>query len=76
MMKFMESGAGRLAARIQSISAGFDPEVLSLPGGSLIAALLWLYGSVMTSLTRPPPQTETLVASAATPACAGCSGGR
>lgn len=58
MMNFMESSAGRIAARIQSIGAGFDPEVLSLPGGSLIAALLWLYASVMMTLKRPPPQTH------------------
>ncbi len=73
-MDFIESSAGRIAARIQTIGAGFDPEVLSLPGGSLIAAFFWIYASVMTTFKRHPrherraPQEE--------PACAGCPGGR
>jgi hypothetical protein len=72
MMNFIESNAGRIAARIQSIGGSFDPEVLSLPGGSIIAILLWLYAaSTMVSLNRaspPPPPVETMVA------CSGCLG--
>jgi len=57
MLHFMESSAGRLAARLQALGAGFDPEVLSLPGGSLIAALLWLYAGWVATWHRaaPPP---------------------
>ncbi len=29
--------------RIQNASAEMDPELLQLPGGSVIATLLWLY---------------------------------
>jgi hypothetical protein len=57
MINFMES-AGRVAARIQAIGAGFDPEVLSLPGGGLIALLWWLYAAMVANghraATRPP----------------------
>ncbi len=52
MMNFIESSAGRIAARIQSIGVSFDPEVLSLPGGSAIAVFLWLYASAMVTLKR------------------------
>jgi len=48
MMEQLESCAARIAARIQNVSADMDPEILQLPGGSVIATLLWLYakGSV------------------------------
>ena len=81
-MNFIESSAGRIAARIQTIGAGFDPEVLALPGGSLIAAFIWIYASALTTLKRrprherPAPQEDSLVAPAPAPACAGCPGGR
>ncbi len=52
MLNFIESNAGRIATRIQSIGAGFDPEVLALPGGSVIALLLWAYSGVAVSLNR------------------------
>jgi hypothetical protein len=45
MKHLIESGAARIAARIPLGGANFDFEVLSLPGGSVIAALLWLYSS-------------------------------
>jgi len=51
-MNFLESSAGRIAARIQAIGAGFDPDVLALPGGSVIAVCIWLYGNAATSLKR------------------------
>jgi hypothetical protein len=57
MMNFIESSAGRIAARIQSIGGSFDPEVLSLPGGSIIAIVLWLYAaSSLAALNRTPPR--------------------
>jgi len=74
MMNFIESSAGRIAARIQSIGGSFDPEVLSLPGGSIIAILLWLYAaSTLAALNRaPPPPPPRPVESVA--ACTGCLG--
>jgi len=49
MLDFIESNAGRIAARLQTIGAGFDPEVLALPGGSIMAVVLWLHaGAVQT----------------------------
>ncbi|MDB6082505.1 MAG: hypothetical protein JWN43_386 [Gammaproteobacteria bacterium] len=43
MMEQLQSYAGRIAARLQDVSADMDPEILQLPGGSVIATLLWLY---------------------------------
>jgi hypothetical protein len=56
MKQLIESGAARIAAGIQCVGANFDFEVLSLPGGSLIAALLWLYASTMGTPRRTGPQ--------------------
>ena len=55
MTRFMESSAGRIAARIQAIGAGFDPEILSLPGGSFIAVVLWLYAGAAATVHRAAP---------------------
>jgi hypothetical protein len=54
--QLIESGAARIAAGIQRFGANFDFEVLSLPGGSVIAALLWLYTSTMGTPKRTGPQ--------------------
>jgi len=51
-MNFLESSAGRIAARIQEMGAAFDPDVLTLPGGSLIAVGIWLYGNAAMRLKR------------------------
>jgi hypothetical protein len=32
-----------LAAGVQSLGVGLDPDVLMLPGGSVIALAFWLY---------------------------------
>jgi len=56
MRKFLESGAAQIGVRIQSIGVNFDPEVLSLPGGTAIAAILWLYASTMVALKRCAPR--------------------
>jgi cytochrome c553 len=78
MLNFIESNAGRIATRIQSIGAGFDPEVLALPGGSVIALLLWAYSGVAVSLERTAarPKIPQPMARQAAPvaACAGCHG--
>jgi hypothetical protein len=68
---FLESSAGRIAAKIQTIGGSFDPEVLSLPGGSIIAILLFLYASTMIGLHRaqPPQQPAEPIAE-----CHGCMG--
>ncbi len=41
-MQLIELGAVRIGAAIQRVGAKVDFEVLSLPGGSLIAVLFWL----------------------------------
>jgi hypothetical protein len=43
MKEQLESYAARIAARIQNVGADVDPEILQLPGGSVIATILWLY---------------------------------
>jgi hypothetical protein len=48
----MESCRARLALRIQNAGAGVNPEILQLPGGSVIAALLWLYTKGTIALQR------------------------
>jgi hypothetical protein len=55
MKQLIESGAARIAARIPLAGANFNFEVLSLPGGSVIAALLRLYASTMGSPKRIGP---------------------
>jgi hypothetical protein len=52
MKQLIELGAVRIAAAIQNVYANVDFDVLSLPGGSLIAALLWLYASAARSMRR------------------------
>jgi hypothetical protein len=42
-MARIESYAARIAARIQHVGSEVDPDILQLPGGSVIAMLLWLY---------------------------------
>ncbi len=39
----LQTCAAQIAMRIQNASAEMDPELLQLPGGSVIATLLWLY---------------------------------
>jgi len=45
MKQFTDLGAVRIGAAIQNVCANVDFEVLSLPGGSLIAVLLLLYAT-------------------------------
>ncbi|HEY4971125.1 MAG TPA: hypothetical protein VII35_14585 [Steroidobacteraceae bacterium] len=71
MINLLEN-AGRVAARIGAFGAGFDPEVLSLPGGSFIAVLLWLYAATAANLHRPAPPPRPVAPQAATrPCCCG-----
>jgi hypothetical protein len=74
MINFIESSAGRIAARIQSIGGSFDPEVLSLPGGSIIAVCLWLYASTVVSMKRSAARDRPVAKPAAAAACVGCTG--
>jgi hypothetical protein len=69
MMHLIQSNAGRIAARLQSIGGSFDLEVLSLPGGSIIAVLLWLYASTLLALNHAPPRPKPVDPVAA---CSGC----
>jgi len=54
MKQFIEFGAVWIGAVIHNIAAEIDFEVLSLPGGSLIAVVLWIYASAMNSIRRAP----------------------
>jgi hypothetical protein len=74
MNHFIESSAGRITAGIQTIGASFDPEILSLPGGSVIAVCLWLYARTMLTLNRTGPHEHPAIASTPTATCAGCLG--
>jgi hypothetical protein len=47
MKQLIELGTMRIGAAIQNVCANVDVEVLSLPGGSLIAVLLWLYATAV-----------------------------
>jgi hypothetical protein len=55
MKRLIESGAMQIAAGIQRFGAHVDFEVLSLPGGSVIAALLWLCASTKGTPKRIGP---------------------
>jgi hypothetical protein len=48
----MESAATRIAVAIQGAAANVDLEVLSLPGGSVFAVILWLCATVVTGVGR------------------------
>ncbi|MDP9089389.1 MAG: hypothetical protein M3O26_11715 [Pseudomonadota bacterium] len=76
MISFIESNAGRIAARIQAFGGGFDPEILSLPGGSFIAAYLWLHAGAVVTLKRWAARRQRALASVAAPLCPGCCGHR
>jgi hypothetical protein len=52
MMEQIETYAARIAARIQNVGAEVDPEILQLPGGSVIATLLWLYAKGSTAFRK------------------------
>jgi hypothetical protein len=58
MKRFIELGAVWMGAAIQNVVAKFDFEVLSLPGGSLIAVLLWLYANAIGSIRRAATQVR------------------
>jgi hypothetical protein len=65
MKQLIELGAVRIGAAIQNICTNVDFDVLSLPGGSLIAVVLWLYASASGSQRRAStqvraPQNHTL----------------
>jgi hypothetical protein len=50
MKQFMDVTAVRISALIQYACASVDLEVVSLPGGSLIAVLLCLYAVALASM--------------------------
>ncbi len=43
MKQLIDTYAARLTAGVHSLGVGLDPDVLMLPGGSVIALALWLY---------------------------------
>lgn len=52
MKQFIQLGATQIGAAIQNISEKVDFEIVSLPGGSLVAVLLSLYAIAMGSIRR------------------------
>jgi hypothetical protein len=52
MKQFIQLGATQIGAAIQNISENVDFEIVSLPGGSLVAVLLSLYAIAMGSIRR------------------------
>jgi hypothetical protein len=44
--------AARIAASLQNVSVDMDPDILQLPGGSVIATLLWLYTKGATAFRK------------------------
>jgi hypothetical protein len=52
MKQLIELGAVRIGAAIQNVCANVDFDVLSLPGGSFIAVVLWLYAVAAGSVRR------------------------
>jgi hypothetical protein len=52
MRQFIEVTAAQIGAVIQNACANVDFEIVSLPGGSLIAVVLWLYAIAMGSIRR------------------------
>lgn len=52
MKQLIEFGAVLIGAAIQNVCANVDFDVLSLPGGSLIAVVLWLYAGAAGSVRR------------------------
>jgi hypothetical protein len=74
MNHFIELSTSRIAAGIQTVGSGFDPEILSLPGGTVIAVGLWLYAGTMLVLKRSAMHKNQAIKSVPTPACAGCLG--
>jgi hypothetical protein len=52
MKWLIELGAVRICTAIQKVCVNLDFEILSLPGGSLIAVVLWLYTGVLGCMRR------------------------
>jgi len=52
MKQLIELGAVRIGAAIQNMCANVDFDILSLPGGSLLAVALWLYAGAAGSVRR------------------------
>jgi hypothetical protein len=74
MNHFIESSTSRIAAGIQAVGTSFDPELLSLPGGTMIAVGLWMYARTVLALKRSAMHKNPVIESVPTPACAGCLG--
>ena len=58
MKQLMQRAATRIAVAIQAAGANVDLEVLSLPGGSVFAVVLWLYATAVAGSRCPMIATE------------------
>ena len=74
MNHFIEWSTSRIAAGIQTVGTGFDPEVLSLPGGTIIALCLWLYARTLPAWKHGATHENPAIKSSPAAACAGCLG--
>jgi hypothetical protein len=52
MKQFIELGSAWIGTVIQYVCANVDLEVMSLPGGSLMAVFLWICAVSMASIRR------------------------
>jgi hypothetical protein len=59
MKQFVEAAAARIGALLQDVCANVDFEIVSLPGGSLIAVLLCLYAFALGSISRASAMSTT-----------------
>jgi hypothetical protein len=68
MRHLIETSVARMGATIHDFGANLDYQVLSLPGGSVIALLMWLYGNAKQSLLHSPSKSEVAALGATLPA--------
>jgi hypothetical protein len=71
MKQFIELGAARIGAMLHNIGANVDFEIISLPGGSLLAIFLSFYAIAMGSIRGAATQNRAST-SAPSRACTGC----
>jgi len=59
MKQLIELGAVQICTAIQKACVNLDLEILSLPGGSLIAVLLWLCAGTADCIRRIAAPVDT-----------------
>jgi hypothetical protein len=69
MKQFIELPAAWISAIIQDVCVNVDFEVVSLPGGSLIAILFSLYAIALSSIRRAGAQNPASISTAESGRC-------